>query len=134
MNKIGRDIATLEVEKWLDHKKVKEKKRTAYEDAIETLVDAVCEGSLIVNDDFTLKTKLDFPLGIDGTIKEFVFKSRVDINTVNAQMTGVKPGDGGARILATIAALTGQSKSVLGKMDSGSEDYNIASSIALFFL
>lgn len=134
MSTISKDISTVEIEKWLNFLKVREKKRTAYKDAIETLTDAVSEGVLVVNEDCTLKLKLDYPIGVDSTIKELTFKDRLEINTLQPHMLGVKSGDGDGRILATIAGLTGQPKSVLGKIRLGSEDYNIASSIAIFFM
>lgn len=130
MSKISKELAVLEIEKWLDFKKVKPKKREAYKDAIESLTDYVAEGILVLNEDFSLTQNLDFPIGIEKQFKSLDYKARIDVSTLQRQMSGVSTGDG--RILATIAALTGQEKAIVSKMDT--EDYSVASSIAVFFL
>lgn len=130
MSKISKEVATEEVNKWLDYKKVKSKKREAYKDAIESLSDAISEGALILNEDFSFTQNLDFPVGSDKQIKSLEFKARVDVATIQKYMNGVSTGDG--RILATIAALSGQEKAVVSKLDT--EDYSVASSVAIFFL
>ena len=127
---LNKELALVEVTKWLDCKKVKEKKRVAYKEAIESLVDAVSEGTLILNDDFSFTHRLDFPVGTDGLIKEFNYKARLDVSTIQKYANGATGGD--ARVLATISALTAQPKELVSKMDT--EDYGIASSVAIFFL
>lgn len=130
MSKVSKEVATEEVNKWLDYKKVKEKKRVAYKDAIESLADAISEGALVLNEDFSLTQTLDFPVGADKQFKSLDYKPRIDVSTIQKYMNGVTGGDG--RILATIAALSGQAKEVVAKMDT--EDYSVASSVAIFFL
>lgn len=130
MTALSKELAIEEVNKWLDFKKVKEKKRVAYKDAIEGLADAISEGSLILNEDFTFTQTLDFPVGADKQFKTLNYKARIDVATIQKYMNGVSTGDG--RILATIAALSGQAKEVVSKMDT--EDYSVASSVAIFFL
>ncbi len=130
MEAISKEVAIIEVEKWLDFKKVKPKKREAYKDAIESIADAMCEGSLVLNEDFSLTQTLDFPIGAEKQFKSLDFKPRVDVSTIQTQMNGVTGAD--ARILGTIAALTDKAKGIISKMDT--EDYSVASSVAIFFL
>lgn len=127
---VAKEVAELEINKWLDYKRVKDKKREAYKDAIETLIDAVSEGYLVVNEDFTLTHSLAFPVGAEGAFKELVYKPRIDVATIQKYANGAIGGD--ARVLATIAALSGQATTIISKMDT--EDYGIASSVAIFFL
>jgi len=76
--------------------------------------------------------KLLFPIGEEKKFDELTFKPRLDIETIQNALQGVKSTDADGRILAYISALTGFSKSVIKKMDS--EDYGVAQSIAIFFL
>lgn len=130
MSKINREVSEQEVQKWLDFKKVKSKKRESYKDAIESLVDAISEGCLVLNEDFSFTHTLDFAIGADKQIKTLDYKARIDVSTIQKQMTGASTGD--ARVLGTIAALSGQAKEVVSKLDT--EDYSVASSVAIFFL
>ncbi len=127
---VSKEIAEKEIEKWLDFKKVKAKKKEAYKDAIESLVDAVSEGSLVLNEDFSLTHKLIFPVGNEGAFKDLTYKPRIDVATIQKYANGATSGD--ARVLSTIAALSGQASTIISKMDT--EDYGIASSVAIFFL
>lgn len=132
MSKIPKETATGEVTTWLDHKKVSENKRELQKDTIDTLVDAICDGLLVVREDKILELTLKFPL--DGEIpkKTLEFKPRINAGTVQKHLQGVKASDIDGRLTAYICALTGEPKSVIGKLDT--EDVGIANAIAVFFL
>lgn len=130
MTKISKEVAIEEVNKWLDYKKIKEKKRIAFKEAIESLVEAVCDGCLVLKEDFTFTQMLEFPVGANKEFKSLDYRPRIDVSTIQKYANGATTGD--ARILATLAALSGQAKEVIAKMDT--EDYSVASSIAIFFL
>lgn len=129
---INKEQALKEVEGWLDFKKVRGKKRELYKESIKSLAEGISEGYLVLGTDMVFNLQLQFPIGKDGAVKELNFKPRVDVATLQDNKQGNKPGDGDAIILSIIAALTGEPRSVLAKMDS--EDYDICGSIAVFFL
>ena len=127
---ISAEMATKEVTAWLDFKKVKESTRVNYKDTISALSDALKDGYLILNEDKSFTQKLFFPIGNGGEVKELVFQPRVTVGALKLNTSGASTGD--ARIIGTIAALTGKPKNIIEAMDS--EDYNTSGLIALFFL
>lgn len=133
-SKVAREVAQAEIEKWLDYKKIKEAKREAEETTTETIVDAICDGTLVLNKDYTFTHKLAFPLKSDGedTLKELTYKPRLEVREINTKMKGIKPSDADGRIMGYIAALTDQPRGVLTRMDT--EDNRIAQAFATFFL
>jgi hypothetical protein len=130
--KVSLEISEKEVNEWLDYKKITQQKRDVQEASIKTLINSVAEGSLSLNDDKTFVHELLFPVGKEATIKKFEYKPRVNTGLIQKHMEGSKSTDFDARICATIAALTVNTKEVVKMLDT--EDYSIASSIAIFFL
>jgi len=131
--KVSKEVAEAEVNVWLDYKRVSEKKREAYKEQIESLVDAICEGLLSLKEDKTFIYELREPVGSAETkITKLEFKPRLKMGTIHQHLQGVKPSDADGRVCAYIAALTSTTKSVLSQLDS--EDYAIPQSIAIFFL
>lgn len=131
MGKINKEIATAEINQWLDKKKVLESKREFYKDHIEILIEALCEGLLTVGEDGTITQILSFPLE-EAQITELKFKPRLNRKMVTPHLNGVKASDGDGRILAYMSALTGQSKNILNTLDF--EDSRISDSIVVFFV
>ena len=134
--KVTFEVASAEVNGWLDYKKVSDKKRETYKDAIEALTDAVVTGRLVIDADTKAITQvLLFPItDTKGTVvtDKLVFKPRITQMELKNRMTGVKPGDGDGRIMAYAAALTDSAAGILGKLDT--EDYALVQSITVFFL
>lgn len=131
--KLDFDSAKKEVEKWLDHKKVKPNKREASQDAIDALIDAVMYGQLVLGEDFSWTANLDHPIDSgDAPMGVLVFKPRLKVSETHSKMKGVKPGDADGRVMALIAALTNKPFAMIGKLDTS--DYSIAQNIALFFI
>ena len=130
MGAVSKEIAEIEIKKWLDVKKVRDTKRESYKESVATLVEAMCSGNLVLNEDNSLTHTLLFPVGADNAFKTLTYKSRLDVNTRMKYSEGVIGGE--PRIVATIAALTGQGNLIIASMDT--EDYGIASSVAIFFL
>jgi hypothetical protein len=124
-----------EVNGWLDYKKVKEKKREAYKDAIDTLVDGVKDGTLSIAEDMKITHALAFPVE-DSTGKivfdKLEYKARLSVGEIGERTKGVKAADTDGRIMAHVSALTGKAIGLLNKMDT--EDNSIAQSIAVFFV
>lgn len=131
--KISEEIARQEVDKWLDYKRVSEEKRADNEAAINGIVAAVANGSLIISDQgHEITHVLMFPIGTNEDVKELTYKARLSLKERNKRTKGVKPTDTGDYIAAIIAALAGDNKAVIEEMDT--EDYNIVQNIALFFI
>lgn len=133
MEKVNRETAEKDVNTWLDSKKVSEKKRETYSEAIETLICAIMDGTLTLRsaDNYLIQT-LQFPTEGEAPVKVLEFKPRLKVFEIHQQTANEKNADGDTRILAHVAALTGQVKGLIKKLDL--EDYNICQSIAIFFL
>ncbi len=132
--KVAKEIAEAEVGKWLDYKRKSAGHRAKFANSIESLVDAVCEGDLVINEDFTIKQILREPIQDkegNPVVKELVFKARIKTETVQSHCQGVKSDDGDGRINAHIAALTSNPKELIKKMDY--DDYNISAIIITVF-
>jgi hypothetical protein len=131
MSGISKEIAESEVKSWLEFKKVKADKIERFSKTIESLVGAIMDGSLILDDDKTFIQKLDFPVGAEGAVKELRHKARVSAGQIKINTTGAY-SDGDGRIIGIISAVTGLPKNIIENLDT--EDYAIAGNISLFFL
>ena len=132
MEVVSRDVAEQEIESWLSIRKVRQKKIEGNEDQMENLIEAVQEGLISVNDDGVLTQKLNWPVGENDYLKELKYKVRLKVADSHKHLSGLKAGDMDGRMLAYVCALTNQSKTLIGGMDS--DDYGIANSIVVFFL
>lgn len=132
MEKITKETAIKEVDSWLDYKKVNEKKRETYRDHIETLVDAVCDGSVIIREDSVIVHELKFPIEGELPINKLEYKPRVKVQTVHLHMQGVKQNDADGRVCAYVAAISSKPKEVIKALDT--EDYSISQAVAIFFM
>lgn len=133
MAKVALDIATKEVENWLEYKKVQEKTIEINEDSAEILAGAVAEGILKIDDKTHVIThKLLWEIGEDEKIKELTYIPRVNDKILSPYMKGIKPTDSDARLNAYIRALTKQPSGIIKAIDS--VDKKISVAIAVFFL
>lgn len=136
MEKVSRDVAIEEINKWLNAKKISDKKREFNKENIETLVDSIVEGSLsLKEEDNVLVQNLKFPIeSSDGkpAYTQLEYKPRIKMETVHLHLQNVKGSDADGRVCAYIAALTGKPKDLIKKLDT--EDYSVGTSIAIFFL
>lgn len=133
-NLVSKNVAESEIQKWLDVRKVSDKKRELYSDTISELVTAVEEGRLTVEDDGTLVQKLEFPMGENKSIVTLRFAPRVTIYDVRQATSALnaKANDPDARLIAYIAASTKMAVNVVQRLDT--IDYSTSTNIALFFL
>ena len=130
---LSRKKAEEEVNKWLDAKRVSTSRREDYKPHIEAITGCLERGELRLGTGNVFTHTLLFPVGEGAAaITELNYKPRVTVATIQHHMQGVKSGDGSARIGATIAALTGQPRAIIEKLDT--EDYGIANYIVIFFL
>jgi hypothetical protein len=132
MGKVNRELAEQTVDKWLDYKRVKPAKRESYKASIENITDAVEEGSLILNEEtHELEYTLDIPIG-DSKIQVLKFRPRLTVGEINKRLKGVSPKEADARVVAYVAALTGQNSGVIELLDTN--DYDVCQAISVFFM
>ncbi len=132
MERVIREQAVIEVNKWLDTKKIFKSTREAREDDIELLIEAIQEGVLIYNEeDNSFTHKLLHPIMNEKSVTELKYLGRLNDNIIRPYLKGVDPSDGDARLLATLAALTGTAKGILSALDS--VDKKVSNAITIFF-
>ncbi|HTH58231.1 MAG TPA: phage tail assembly protein [Cyclobacteriaceae bacterium] len=133
---VSLEVASAEVSKWLDSKKISQAKReNKLAGNIEILTNAIADGSLVMNpDDFTFEQTLKFPLQADGQpeVPKLKFKNRLKVGSIQNGMAGNRPGDMIANVNTVIAALVSLPKELVKLLDT--EDYEVASNIAFFFM
>lgn len=135
MNKIAREVAVLDFNRWLDYKKVKENKRNESKAQADELISAIESGAIIIDDNCNIIHKLEFPVLSDKgevVLSELKYKPRILVHQLNSKLKGVEASNADGRIVAYAAALTDQNTSLIGKLDT--EDYRISSSIVMYFL
>jgi len=132
--KLSKELAEEAVTSWLDYKQVDPLQRKDQEAQIEAMISFVTNGNLILNEDYTFKHILKFPLGEDGKIPvlEITYKARLREQELSHKLSMVKSDDGDGRLLAHIQALSGEVKGIITALDK--EDIKIARSVAVFFL
>lgn len=133
LEKVNIDTATETINSWLDYKRVRDGKRVSYKASIETMIDAVREGSLVLDEETKeLKYKLLFPIESEVNTTELTFKPRLKVSAVNSRMRSVKSTDADARVTVYISALTGLPPALVESVET--EDYDICQAIAVFFM
>lgn len=127
---VSLDVAISEVQKWLDHKRIRPAKRESLKIHIENLQNAIAEGDLVLNEDYTLTQKLLFPVG-ETSIDKLDYSPRITFSQVEPYLK--TSGDGGdGRLNATICALTKKPLGIIKAMDN--EDRSLATDICIFFI
>lgn len=135
MKTVSHEAAVQEVERWLDFKKVKDKKRAESESFIEILVGAVEDGLLTIDKDLMMKYSLLVPVKDDNdaeVFSELTFVPRIQVGEINKKLRGIKADDADGRVVAYIAALTKKNTGMITKLFT--EDYSVCQSIVMFFL
>lgn len=120
------------INQWLDHKKVRDRKREAYKPSIESLVGAVEDGELVLDKNFKLIYTLRHPIKDEITTEKLEFQPRINGKQLRKKTKSVSAGDVEGRAAAYISALTNQPVNLIEELDT--EDNDIASSIAVFFM
>lgn len=129
---VSLDKAKIEVDSWLDYKKVSDSRRDDRAEQIKTITYAISEGWLWLNEDKSFTQKLKFPFGKDTNFEEIKYLPRIPIDNIHMQLRAVKSDDADGRLLCHVSALTNMPRAILSKMDS--DDYIVAQAIAYFFL
>lgn len=131
---ISPELAKKEIDQWLDLKGVRERKREQLAPFIDALQEGFEDGILVLNKE-TKKVvhMLQHPIGENGGIKQLEYVHRAKVTDVYSHLKKVKPGDSDGRVIAHIAALSGQPFDVILGMDQG-DDFEIAGAYATFFM
>lgn len=124
--------AKAEIEKWLDHKKIRQTIREKNSDNIDQLVECIMDGSLTLNDNFEFEQELAHPVGDEKKIDKLIFKPRLKMFEIQQRTKGVKVSETSEYVMAYVSALTGQPAAVLKQLDSS--DYGIGQNLAVFFI
>lgn len=131
--KVVNDVTAEEmINQWMDHKKVRDRKREAYKQSIESLVDAAKDGELVLDKGFKLIYTLRHPIDNEVKTSKLEFKPRINTKELKRKTKGISAGDVEGRTAAYVAALTNQPVNLIEELDT--EDNDIASSIAVFFM
>lgn len=126
------DVATKDVERWLDFKQVSETEREENSDSIKKLVDEIKSGRLSIDDNCNITYVLKFPIGSGGGIVDITLKPRLTVSEMKEKCGGLKPGDVDGKLCAYASALSGQNRSLILTMDT--KDYSVIQSIVSFFI
>jgi hypothetical protein len=133
MANVTPEIATNEMNAWLDSKKIMTNTRESNEDSTQLLIDAMVEGIITIDEESkVISHNLMFPIGDGEEIKVLEYRQRLSDRLLEPYMKGVKPTDADGRLIAYICALTQNSRGIIKNMDS--VDKKIALAIAVFFL
>ena len=136
MAKMDIESATLEFNKWLDYKRVKQARREEKEAFGEAIISSIMDGDLIINEKtFIMTYKLLFPI-LDNKGNEYLselkFNPRVKVKELNIKLKAVKVEDADGRLLAHAASSCDKNVGELALIDT--EDNDIVKSIAGYFL
>jgi len=131
--KINRETAVEDINRWLDARRVKDRKRETFKEQIDVLVDAVMDGLLVVRkEDNHLVHTIEFPAKTEAPIKTLEYKLRITVAELHAAQAAETNVTSNTTFYAYIQALTGVVKQTLLKFDSS--DYNICQAVAVFFM
>lgn len=114
-NVISFEQAQKEVDKFLDFHGV-DTEDADNQKPIKLLINRVCDGSLVVNDDATLEYTLKYPLQQNGELKVLKFNNRCERSVIIPLVKDLGAKDLDHRMNAYTAGLTGINKQILLKM------------------
>lgn len=147
MARINQESALIELEKWYNFKRIKPSKRETKvvkikdKDVIQlkneititspmpVIVEAIMEGDLVLQEDFSFKHKLNFPI---GNTKELVYKPRLKSGDIARKLNGIDATNATVLINTYAALLADENTGVIAGLDT--EDNRVAQSVAMYFL
>ena len=128
MEKVNRDVAVQEINKWLDVRKVPEKRREELSGTVDVLVDAVVSGSLIVD-----KATGGLELTVESIDdKKLKFKPRIRAKELRVRVSKLSSAEDAMGMqIAYASALTDVTMAVLENLDM--DEFKIVGAIVVFF-
>lgn len=130
--KITREIAEQEVNKWLDHKGVSARKREKNKAQVETITDAIVDGLLTMDEKFNLIQQLRIVPEGENPPKELRHRPRITVKDINEASKGVGEENANMIVVGYASVITGKAKGIILALDSS--DYEIISAIVIFFI
>lgn len=132
--KVAPMVASKEVVKWLDYKKVRPVQRAVLGDKISTLIQAVMYGNLEIQPDFSIVHNLNFPVETTDkkiALDKLTYVPRISAEKIDAALASMTSNTEIANTLAYGAALSGQAYGLVAKVDSS--DVVIMAAVGVFF-
>lgn len=127
IEKMTRETAQAEFEKWVyETKKLRPVAVEKNADACRDFIDALCDGTLTIEEDGSVTQKLSFAVAGRDQLK---YKSRLTVSEMGSALD-VRGGDS-AKTRKMVSMLTGEVVGVLDKMDSS--DWALSTAIAAFY-
>lgn len=134
MNKVNKQTATLEFEKWVAAKKMSASKVNGdgMKSVSETIISEIEDGNLTLNENNEWVYDLKFPVKTgDTSIDRLVFKPRVQAGRLDARYKKLDMKDINGRYACIIAELTGENEGIAKSLDT--EDSSLCNAIASYF-
>jgi len=130
MQKVSEKIAREDFERWFESKRLGSSFRSGSYEVIEKqMIDAICDGSIIINEDNTITLKLSWPLTQPNQIDELIFVHRMQTGAIQARTKIAKTQE--EKLLYTIAALTNNEGGIIRALDPS--DFSNAGCVASYF-
>jgi len=141
--KLPQELAVEELQKWLDYKKtkielvVKSNSEEEGEDnkANADIIEAIMDGSLVINEDMTMTYNLSFPIMSDrGTdeLHAITLKPRLTAYEVQQATKGITKDEPFKLFTGYIHVLSGEVRGIVNKIDSS--DFSLLQKIVGYFL
>jgi hypothetical protein len=131
---ITREVAEKDFMGWFEAKKLPKNLLEKNAEDKESIINAIMEGVLVLDENNCFVQTLNFPVQIPNSeeIKELKFAFRVTEGVLAASLRGIKTDDLiGQMSLAYVSTLTGQPKSIIRSLDPS--DSYLGKKIAAFF-
>jgi hypothetical protein len=137
MERVSESVATAEVNKWLDYKRISAADREDFKDHIKSLISGVMEGTVRINEEnFHIEIDLNWPVdsGVGPEISKLSLKPRIQAREISDRLEKMKIAAGNAdgRLKAILCALSGQSSGVIGMLDT--TDLRMCNNVVIFFI
>lgn len=134
---IPQEQAIEEFERWFEAKKLPKSYRENYEDQEKVIIEAMTDGYLVLSEDEkgnpVFVHSLLFPIkGGQIELESLTYAFRINTGKKSAALRGVKSNDTYGMLGAIVSALTGESRAIIGALDT--VDSAIAHAIAIYFL
>ncbi len=132
--KIQPTLAGSEIKGWLDFKRVKPVKRSAYAEHIGVLIQAIVYGEIEIKPDFTVVHNLNAPImGADGNaaIAKLEYKPRVTAQELNEALGRSGNDSEVANTIAYGSALSNMPVAIIRKLDTS--DLSVVAALSVFF-
>jgi len=127
---ISYEVAKKDVQRWLDFKRVDEKKQDESESQIESMVSAVMNGHLSIDNECVITQVLKHPS--ENGPKELKYKPRIKVSDVDRYSKKLDMAKYSDILVANICASTETASGIIKDMDK--EDFRYAQDICLFFV